>query len=217
MFFVKYFFWKISTLSITVDTFTYTHLLHRPYSTWWWIEILTSQWQKCSLVHLSKADSQIIQRHTCHAIVCLQDGCIGGCIGCIIYIYTLQKTNNCTIDNYFHFLSPANNSDCCENGAEGWSFHRARVHKLLALHNFWKIFILPVKLSDVDIDTEMKTNNRRWHKYFDHLRRGIIHPPWVVISLLTKPLVLPNGTGPGVVPFNFHFPGSPGNSTDSAR
>ena len=30
-------------------------------------------------------------------------------------------------------------------------------------------------------------------------------------------LVLPNGTGPGVVPFNFYFPGSPGNGTDSAR
>ena len=30
-------------------------------------------------------------------------------------------------------------------------------------------------------------------------------------------VVLPNGTGPGVVPFNFHFPGSPGNGSDSAR
>ena len=37
------------------------------------------------------------------------------------------------------------------------------------------------------------------------------------ISSKVYGLVLPNGTGPGVVPFNFYFPGSPGNGTDSAR
>ena len=37
------------------------------------------------------------------------------------------------------------------------------------------------------------------------------------IQTFTGDIVLPNGTGPGVVPFNFHFPGSPGNGTDSAR
>ena len=39
----------------------------------------------------------------------------------------------------------------------------------------------------------------------------------VLVFIHDHPVKLPNGTGPGVVPFNFHFPGSPGNGTDSAR